>query len=252
MSESAATATAPAPTAKERPELVVDAVSVSFGLHRVLDECSITVRPGEIVALMGHNGAGKTTLLRSVMGLVHPQAGRVTFGGQDLAGEPPATRAQHGLALVPDVSRGGVFSDLSVRDNLRLAEDIGRGAGAEISDDLLRELFPPIFEKADQPARELSGGQRQMVAIALALKRRPTMLLLDEPSVGLAPMIVQHVMSAIRRVTDETGIGALLVEQNVPAASRVADRLAVLKGGRVVREFAPDEVTDIHALWEYF
>jgi branched-chain amino acid transport system ATP-binding protein len=242
----------PARSEASPPRLDVSGLSVNYGLHRVLDECSLSVAPREIVALVGHNGAGKTTLLRAVLGLVAPGAGSVSFGGQDLAKTTTAQRARMGLALVPDVARGGIFPALDVRDNLALAEDVASRDGGHVPDALLRELFPVIFEKERQPVGELSGGQRQMVAIALALKRNPRMLLLDEPSVGLAPVVVQEVMAAIERVVRELGIGTLLVEQNVRAAMKVADRLDVLKSGRLITSLAPDEVADVHALWSYF
>ena len=236
----------------EPASLTITDLRVSYGPHQVLHGCSLEVQPGKIVALVGHNGAGKTTLARTVLGLVAPAGGQICFAGEDLASRPPAQRARLGLALVPDVARGGIFPALNVRDNLAVASDVASDTGPLVPDELLRELFPVIFEKERQAVGELSGGQRQMVAIALALKRNPRMLLLDEPSVGLAPIVVQEVVDAIARVARELGIGALLIEQNVRAALRVADRMDVLKGGEVIASLAPDEATDVRSLWRYF
>lgn len=232
--------------------LKIEGLTAAYGRHRVLEGVDLDVPESQVVALLGHNGAGKTTLLRAVMGLETPTGGSVEYRGTRYGRESVATRAQQGLALVPDVSRGGIFGDMSVKDNLSLAEKVTQGDGPEVSPKLLEDLFPPIFEKQDQLARELSGGQRQMVAVAIALKRRPRMLLLDEPSVGLAPLLVKSMMEAISRITRELGIGALLVEQNVPAACAVADRVAVLKSGRILREYLPGEIPSTHELWELF
>jgi branched-chain amino acid transport system ATP-binding protein len=230
--------------------LDISDVTVRFGQHRVLEGCSLRVRPGELVTLVGHNGAGKTTLLRTIVGLNRPLQGTITFG-DDLRTESPARRARRGLAFVPDAARGPVFGALSVRDNLRLAEETA-AAGAEVSDALLQTLFPPIFDRMERAVAALSGGQRQMVAVAMALKRRPRLLLLDEPSVGLAPVLVEQMMEAVRRIKDELGIGVLVVEQNVRAAIKESDRVAVLKQGRVTHQLVPSEIRDVQQLWEYF
>jgi branched-chain amino acid transport system ATP-binding protein len=226
-------------------------VMVRFGSREVLHECSLHVQPGELVALVGHNGAGKTTLLRAVSGLVPLAGGSVVLSGVDLGRYDAARRARLGLGLVPDAGRGATFGTLTVQENLNLARDLSTG-GLELSEEAVRSLFPPIYEHLTQPAADLSGGERQMLAIAMALMREPRLLLLDEPSVGLAPLLVGDAMAALRNIVDTFGIGVLLVEQNVRAALRVADRIAVLKNGSNMREFVPSEIVSVHQLWEFF
>jgi len=153
--------------------------------------------------------------------------------------------------MVPDAGRGATFATLRVRENLRVAQDLATG-GIKVTYDEVRGLFPPLFEHLENAAGDLSGGERQMLAIAMSLLREPKYLLLDEPSVGLAPMLVKDAMTALRNVVDTFGIGILLVEQNVQAALRVADRIVVLKNGEVLREFAPSVIESVHELWELF
>ncbi|MFI5035473.1 MAG: ABC transporter ATP-binding protein [Acidimicrobiales bacterium] len=226
-------------------------VRVNYGARTVLAECSLVVNPGELVALVGHNGAGKTTLVRAAGGLVPISGGTIHLGDQSLNRLDVSRRARLGLGLVPDAGRGAVFGTLTVGENLKLARDLASG-GLEVSEETVQALFPPIYRHLAQPAADLSGGERQMLAIAMSLMREPRLLLLDEPSVGLAPALVADAMSALRRIVDSFGIGVLLVEQNVRAALRVADRVAVLKGGKIFREFAPNEIESVHQLWEYF
>jgi branched-chain amino acid transport system ATP-binding protein len=235
----------------QRVGLALEGLTVNYGPRRVLADCSLAVDEGELVTLVGHNGAGKTTLLRAAVGLTPRLGGTVRMGDRVFRRETCAQRARLGLALVPDAASGPVFGALSVRDNLMIAEDIA-SSGVEVSQDQIRALFPDIFERMGRPVSSLSGGQRQMVAIAMALLRRPRFLLLDEPSVGLAPVLVEQVMEAVRRIKREFGIGAIVVEQNVRAALKECDRVAVLKDGRIVRELHPSEVRDIHQLWEFF
>jgi branched-chain amino acid transport system ATP-binding protein len=239
------------PEIATRTALSFEGVSVNYGPRRVLEDCSLQVPEAQLVTLVGHNGAGKTTLLRAAMGLAPVTAGSIRMGDHDFGHEACAQRARMGLAFVPDAGRGPIFGALSVRENLLLAEDTV-GPGVEVSDELIRSLFPPIYERMNRPVAALSGGQRSMVSIAMALKRRPHFLLLDEPSVGLAPVLVEQVMEAIRRIKDELSIGVLVVEQNVRAALKESDRIAVLKEGRIVRELEPSEIQDVHQLWEFF
>jgi branched-chain amino acid transport system ATP-binding protein len=226
-------------------------ISVRYGRREVLHDCSLKVHPGELVALVGHNGAGKTTLLRAVCGLVPVASGTIKLSGQDLGGHDPAWRARMGLGSVPDAARGAVFATLMVQENLRLAKDLSTD-GVEVTEEIVRTLFPPIFEHLTQPAADLSGGERQMLAIAMSLMREPRLLMLDEPSVGLAPLLVADAMAALRNIVNRFGIGVLLVEQNVRAALRVADRVVVLKNGNIMREFVPAEIESVHQLWEFF
>jgi branched-chain amino acid transport system ATP-binding protein len=226
-------------------------VFVRYGSREVLHDCTLRVQPGELVALVGHNGAGKTTLLRAVSGLVPVASGSISLNGQELGHHNAAWRARLGLGSVPDAARGAVFGSLTVHENLRLAQDLSSN-GIEVSDDVVEALFPPIYQHLSQPAADLSGGERQMLAIAMSLFREPRLLMLDEPSVGLAPLLVADAMTALRNIVDTFGIGVLLVEQNVRAALRVADRIAVLKNGNIMREFVPAEIESVHQLWEFF
>lgn len=224
---------------------------VNYGSRHVLLHCSLEVHPGELVALVGHNGAGKTTLLRAISGLVSLAGGSLTMEGQDLRSFSAAHRARLGLGMVPDAGRGAVFGPLTVKENLRIAQDLSTG-GIDVSYDAVKGLFPPLFEHLNNSAGDLSGGERQMLAIAMSLLREPRFLLLDEPSVGLAPLRVTDAMNALRNIVSTFGIGVLLVEQNVQAALRVADRIVVIKSGQIIREFAPHEIGNIHELWELF
>ena len=226
-------------------------VFVRYGGREVLHDCTLRVQPGELVALVGHNGAGKTTLLRAVSGLVPVASGSISLSGQELGHHNAAWRARLGLGSVPDAARGAVFGSLTVHENLRLAQDLSSN-GIDVSDEVVKALFPPIYQHLSQPAADLSGGERQMLAIAMSLFREPRLLMLDEPSVGLAPLLVADAMTALRNIVDTFGIGVLLVEQNVRAALRVADRIAVLKNGNIMREFVPAEIESVHQLWEFF
>lgn len=231
--------------------LQVRNVTVRYGDRKVLRGCSLDVKVGELVALVGHNGAGKTTMLRAISGLVGVSDGALMMSGSDIRELSPARRARLGLGMVPDSGRGAAFAPLTVRENLRIAQDLATG-GIKVTYDEVQGLFPPLFEHLENPAGDLSGGERQMLAIAMSLLREPKYLLLDEPSVGLAPLLVKDAMSALRNVVNTFGIGVLLVEQNVQAALRVADRIVVLKNGEILREFVPTEIENVHELWELF
>jgi len=212
--------------------LKVEAVDAGYGSVDVLWEVSIEIRREEIVALIGPNGAGKSTLLRVVSGLLVPRRGHVMFEGGDLAGLAPERVVRLGISHVPQGRR--LFADLSVRENLLLGawtrQDRGR-----IAADLghILELFPALVERLDVPADQLSGGEQQMTALARGLMARPRLLLIDEPSLGLAPIAVQGLMEVVGRLRAE-GTSILLVEQDVAVALRHADRGYVLETGRIV------------------
>jgi branched-chain amino acid transport system ATP-binding protein len=199
----------------------------------VLHGLSITVEQGELVCLIGANGAGKTTLLRSIMGLVKPRAGRIQFAGQEIAGMATASIARLGASLVPEGR--GVFAGLTVLDNLRLAATPwgGHGAALQLEFDRVFALFPILAERRSQLAWSLSGGQQQMLAIGRALVARPKLLLLDEPSLGLAPNLVEQVFDTLAEINRQ-GVSTLLVEQNALMALDVSDRGYVLELGRIV------------------
>jgi branched-chain amino acid transport system ATP-binding protein len=204
-----------------------------YGLAHVLHRLSLSVEAGEVVALLGRNGAGKTTTLRSITGLTPPRAGRVIFKGQDLAGRAPHAIARSGIALVPETR--GIFSYLTARENL----DIAHRPGSRWTREGALERFPKLREVLDRKGRFLSGGEQQMLAIARALMTGPELLLLDEPSQGLAPLVVDAVMTTIRDLKEE-GVSMLLVEQNADMALRLADRVYVIDHGTVVFEGRPE------------
>jgi branched-chain amino acid transport system ATP-binding protein len=191
----------------------------------------VEVAEGELVALVGANGAGKTTLLRAISGVQPASGGRIAFRGRDITRAPPHARVRLGIAQVPEGRQ--VFGPLSVEDNLRLGAITRRDGGVAADLDRMYATFPVLAERRRQPAGTLSGGQQQMLAIARALMARPTLLLLDEPSMGLAPILVEAILGTVRELKDQ-GVTVFLVEQNAFAALSIADRGYVLETGRIV------------------
>jgi len=225
--------------------LSVSRLSASYGAVAVLHEVSLEVQAGEIVCVIGGNGAGKTTLLKTIAGVLRPAAGRVLSDGRDIGGRPSWWVARHGITLVPEGR--GVFADQSVRDNLMLgtlARAEARDAAATRADlDSALGLFPALVEKLDLPAGALSGGQQQMLAVARGLMARPRVLLLDEPSLGLAPILVREIFATIERLRAQ-GVTVLLVEQMAAQALALADRAYVLERGRIILEGPAREVRE--------
>ena len=217
--------------------LSVSGLRLSYGTVAVLHDVSLDVRRGEIVAVIGANGAGKTSLLKTIAGVLRPSAGGITADGEQIGGRPSWWVSRHGIALVPEGR--GVFGDQSVRDNLMLgalARSSGREAAAVRADlDAALALFPGLVGKLDLPAAALSGGQQQMLAVARGLMARPRVLLLDEPSLGLAPILVREIFAAIARLRAQ-GVTILLVEQMAAQALALADRAYVLERGRITLE----------------
>jgi branched-chain amino acid transport system ATP-binding protein len=222
--------------------LTLDGVVTTYGAVRALDGVTLDVPEGQITAVLGANGAGKTTLLRTVNGLVRPVAGSITFAGHDLTTAPVEDIVTFGIAHVPEGR--GVITELTVEENLRLGALWRSDRRTAISDGLasVYEMFPPIADRRDKAADTLSGGERQMLAIGRALMSRPTLLLLDEPSLGLAPRITAQIMATLRRLSAEEGITVVLVEQNARSALSVADTAVVLNLGRVVASGLADEL----------
>jgi branched-chain amino acid transport system ATP-binding protein len=206
--------------------LDVAGVHTYYGESHVLHGVSLEVRPGEAVALLGRNGVGKTTLIRTVVGFTPPREGTVRYEGRDLHRLPPYSIARAGLALVPQGRR--IFAPLSVTENLEIGERRGPWTAARI-----HEIFPRLRERGVQSGGTLSGGEQQMLAIGRALMTNPKLVLLDEPSEGLAPLIVREISRVLLRLK-EAGLSILLVEQNVPLALRVADRVYVMSKGQIV------------------
>ena len=215
--------------------LGVEDVVAGYGGAPVLDGVSIAVRPATITAVLGANGAGKTTLLRAITGLVRPRTGRITVDGVNLARRPPEAVARAGVAHVPEGQ--GVITELTVEENLRLG-GLLRFGGAKRAAALAETYrrFGILAERRDRPAATLSGGERQILVIARALMASPRVLLLDEPSLGLAPRIVAQVMDLVRQLRDDSGLTVLLVEQNARSALSIADQGIVLNVGKIVAE----------------
>ena len=217
------------------PVLAVADVHTYYGDSHVLHGVSLGVAPGEVVAILGRNGMGKTTLIRSVVGFTPPRHGRVRFRGEDVTAWAPFRRIEHGMALVPQGRR--VFVSLSVRENLEVA----RTRTGRWSLERVYGLFPRLGERAANRAGKLSGGEQQMLAIGRALMSNPTVLLMDEPTEGLAPLLVREVGRVIGDLKRE-GLSILLVEQNLPLAAAVADRVHVLNRGEIVYSSTPAEL----------
>jgi branched-chain amino acid transport system ATP-binding protein len=220
--------------------LEVRDLQVAYGPAPALWGVSFELRPRELLCVVGLNGAGKTTLINTLAGVLRARAGRIDFDQRDIVAWPAHRYCEAGIALVPEGRR--LFGSMSVLENLEIGSVLpaAKARRAQSLESVLA-LFPDLKAKLPQAAGELSGGQQQMVAIGRALMARPRLLLLDEPSLGLSPLVVSEVFAAIRRVNAE-GTAVLLAEQNVSIALRVADRAYVLKEGRMVAEGTPDEL----------
>lgn len=218
--------------------LVLDDVHAHYGTAHILHGVSLRVEPGQIVCLVGRNGAGKTTSLKTIMGVVPASAGAVTFGGNRIDALAPHTIASKGIAWVPEDRR--VFGSLSVEENIRVAaQAIARSGTHRVAEALA--FFPDLAQRAKQLAASLSGGQQQMLAIARALASRPELMLLDEPTEGLAPSIVQAIRTGILQ-SREQGVSILLVEQNFRLALSVGDVFFVISRGRIVYRGTREEI----------
>ncbi|MDW6026145.1 ABC transporter ATP-binding protein [Mesorhizobium sp. BAC0120] len=231
--------------------LEVEELEVRYGAIRAVRGISLRVASGELVALVGANGAGKSSTLMCIAGALKAAAGSVHLDGEDITSGKPETIVRRGIATVPETR--DVFPDLTVDENLMLGSYIRRGDGKGVAEDRARmlSLFPRLAERAAQPAGTLSGGEQQMLVIARAMMSRPKVLLLDEPSLGLAPVIVDQIFEMIA-VLKKTGVTILLVEQNVGKALSVADRAYVMRLGRIAASGTAAEIgaqTDLSALY---
>jgi branched-chain amino acid transport system ATP-binding protein len=209
----------------------VSNVNQFYGRAQILFDVSLNVAPGEVVALMGRNGAGKTTTMKAVMGLVEDRQGTVEYGGHNLIGLMPFQINRFGIGYVPEDRR--IFTDLSVMENLEVGRRAnGKKTAPTFSIDRLFELFPNLAQMPDRLGGRMSGGEQQMLSVARTLMGNPQLVLLDEPSEGVAPIIVENMIDAVLAMK-RAGIGVLLSEQNVPFAAEVADRAYVLEKGQV-------------------
>ena len=229
--------------------LEVSGLTTKFGEISALREASLHVGSGEVVGLIGPNGAGKTTLLNSIAGLLAPSGGRVTFDGEDITGMPPEKLLRSGLALVPEHRR--IFVDLTVEENLRIGGVTVPSADRPELLDEMGERFPMLRDKWTTSAGYLSGGEAQQLAIARALMSRPRFLMMDEPSLGLAPLLVDVVFDLIEALRSQ-GRTLLVVEQNATRMLDVADRAYVLRSGEVVAEGTGAELRDNEDLFDTF
>ena len=220
--------------------LQIDGLEAFYGRVRALANVSLRVDTGEVVALIGSNGAGKTTTLRTISGLVNAARGRISFAGQDVTAVPPAKRVELGIGHVPEGRR--LYPRMSVQDNLTLGA-YTRNDRDEVEQDRQRvfQLFPRLKERQTQIAGTLSGGEQQMLAIGRAMMTRPKVLMMDEPSLGLAPILVETIFKIIQEI-NEQGIPILLVEQNAQQALNVAHRGYVLETGSIVKEGTGQEL----------
>jgi branched-chain amino acid transport system ATP-binding protein len=225
------------------PLLEVEGLSAGYGRMPVLHQIDLTIEPGSITTVLGANGAGKTTFLRALSRLLPLSGGSVRLGGKDLSGVPVEDLVRLGMTHVPEGR--GVITELTVEENLRLGGMWrGRGSGAETERAMAEvyELFEPLARRRKNSGHQLSGGERQMLALGRALVARPSLLLLDEPSLGLAPPVTARIMALLRTLREKTGIAVLLVEQNVTSALDVADEGVVIALGRIVARGRADEL----------
>jgi branched-chain amino acid transport system ATP-binding protein len=229
--------------------LQVAGLAAGYGAKTVISDVSFALEPGQILAFLGHNGAGKTTTLRCVMGLLPPRAGSVTFDGQRIDRLGVADRVARGLRLLPEGR--GIFPDLTVAENIDVVAARNVVAGAMFGIDAVYGLFPVLTERRATRAGSLSGGQQQMLALSLAILGTPRCLLLDEPSIGLAPNLVERMFRQVHEVCKSHAMTAVLVEQNVAAAMQIADRVVIMNNGQIVFDGLPAEARASN-FWHYF
>jgi branched-chain amino acid transport system ATP-binding protein len=219
-------------SANGQPLLRLDGVNTYYGLIHILQDVNIDVREGELVCLLGGNASGKSTTLKTILGIVRPRTGQVLLAGEDVTRRPTSYRIARGIAIVPENRR--LFAPMTVLENLEMGAYL-RGSPTKEDFDRVYGLFPLLYERRSQLAGTLSGGEQQMVAMARALMSRPKLMLMDEPSMGLAPVLVERNFEIIKEV-HESGVAILVVEQNANVSLSIADRGYVLSTGRLVLE----------------
>jgi branched-chain amino acid transport system ATP-binding protein len=242
----------PATHATSTALIKAEHLEVGYGGKPVLMDVSIELKANEVLCLIGHNGAGKSTLMRTLFGLVPAKAGRILIDGQTLSNHSPRSLAERGVAMMPEGR--GIFPSLTVAEIWGLGLGSAGTPKSERQDriDWVLSVLPPVKDFYTKRAGLLSGGQQQMVSIGRALLGQPRCLIMDEPSIGLAPKLFQDLMQPIRQLQQERGMSILLVEQNVREALKVSDRVVVMKAGKMVREALPEELKDNAALMELY
>jgi len=230
------------------PILELDGVTAAYGSTPILRDVSMSVEAGEIVGVMGKNGVGKTTLMKTVIGLLEPAAGTITYDGADVTEAAADERARAGMGYIPQGR--DVFPKLSVEQNIRMGETVNAGGDETLYDEIY-DYFPILRERADQQAGTLSGGQQQMLAIARALVSNPSLLLLDEPSEGIQPNIVDQISRDMQAINEELGTTILFVEQNLGVIRDLADRCYAMERGQFVDEVGPETLADEDAIAAY-
>ena len=225
----------------ESPDTIlnIDQINTFYGQSHVLQGVSLFIHKGEVVCLLGRNGVGKTTTLRSIIGLTPPRSGHILLKGVDVAGKQPFQIAQMGIGYVPDDRR--IFADLTLFENLELARRLSKKGKAQWTFEKIYELFPVFVELKERRGNQLSGGEQKMLAIGRALMKNPDLILLDEPSEGLAPLIVQNLVEVIARIRSE-GVTILLADQNLKFCRKTSDRGYILEKGMIQYQGAMKEI----------
>lgn len=233
------------------PVLKIAKLQAGYGRKQVVFDVDLTVGQGEILGVFGHNGSGKSTTIRTILGITPVLGGTIEFNGKDVTKSSSRANVKAGMAMIP--SERFVFADLTVMDNLLLgaANDPDSDRRAKRLE-LVRGLFPIVVERSGQLAGTMSGGQQRMVSLGMALMASPALLMLDEPSLGLAPAVVQQIFATVRKLADEEGLSVLLLEQNVGQALRIVDRVSVMRSGRVILEETVEQMRARDSYWELF
>jgi branched-chain amino acid transport system ATP-binding protein len=228
--------------------LELDDVTAAYETTPILRDINLSIDEGEIVGVMGKNGVGKSTLMKTIIGLLEPSSGTITYNGSDITAASADERARAGIGYIPQGR--DIFPKLTVEQNIKMGETVNEG-NSELLYDEIYDLFPILEERADQDGGTLSGGQQQMLAIARALVSDPDLLLLDEPSEGVQPSIVDQISTDMRNINDELGTTILFVEQNLGVIRDLADRCYAMERGKLVDEIGTDALSDEDAIAEY-